>query len=823
MIRILRSLMITMSFYITCSGQTTLLTESFESTTFPPTGWVNLQGGTGNLWTRTNTVTAQSGSWMAGYVFNSTNAANAWMISSGITMISGITYTIKYYQRVNNASYPEKLKVTIGSAQTIAAQATVLQDLPSLTNTAWVERTITYTPTSNGTYYVGFNCYSAADQSRLFIDNVQVIEPALPTSPFFQNLPASLAITSFNNIRVNNPTPPFTIRRLSAGAFNRVQIEMNTQHDFAGTAYQQTFSGSYVGGTSYDFTCNALSPSALPNVERVYFVRSRVSADGGSNWSAWSTQKWYYTYSNAARGYHVTAQQQFEEGISVATNYGNFLTINNNATATSTYLDDYLQVNEGSFNQVLSPNADQYLTEGTGNFSGNGSTYLTIGSYYLSGSQYRDYHAFRFQGCAIPPNADILTSNLKVYAHNTGGEPAPNSSNPLYLKILGVNQANCNAWANSTNTATGDPRNRVRTTQSVNWDIIPAWTDVSEQTSPDLSDIIEPLVALSGYAAGNALGLIIDYNGANHTTDNRHRYFSTGARGTAYRPVLQGTFTNFSNSISYTKIPLNAFGPSAKWGQFIPVEDETGCGTCTVNYRIYVSGTSTLIASGPGTLSLAGAYESTAMVDVYIDIYRNASPKLISFTLTATTTPLPIELASFSAACDAEQSVVISQWKTASEKNNDYFSVLRTADLEHWEEIGTVQGAGNSNKKADYQFTDRHPLSGLAYYALKQTDYDGKSKTFEPVSVICTTEQTFAVFPNPAKGHVSVVLTADDSRKVTVALHDMYGRLVKSDEFMAAPGENKRELSLDQVAAGIYNVRLSIGNVSSGMVRLVVE
>ncbi|MBU3662907.1 MAG: T9SS type A sorting domain-containing protein [Bacteroidetes bacterium] len=67
-------------------------------------------------------------------------------------------------------------------------------------------------------------------------------------------------------------------------------------------------------------------------------------------------------------------------------------------------------------------------------------------------------------------------------------------------------------------------------------------------------------------------------------------------------------------------------------------------------------------------------------------------------------------------------------WSTASETNNDYFSIERSFNAKEFEEIAQVKGAGNSAKINHYKYFDALNL-GLTkdvYYRIKQTDYDGK-------------------------------------------------------------------------------------------------
>jgi hypothetical protein len=93
---------------------------------------------------------------------------------------------------------------------------------------------------------------------------------------------------------------------------------------------------------------------------------------------------------------------------------------------------------------------------------------------------------------------------------------------------------------------------------------------------------------------------------------------------------------------------------------------------------------------------------------------------------------LPIELISYSPEVKPDR--INLNWTTGSEINNDYFTIERSRDLYGWEVMGFVEGAGNSSVPIDYSFSDLNPLDGLAYYRLKQTDFDGAFKYYGPIA-----------------------------------------------------------------------------------------
>ena len=106
-------------------------------------------------------------------------------------------------------------------------------------------------------------------------------------------------------------------------------------------------------------------------------------------------------------------------------------------------------------------------------------------------------------------------------------------------------------------------------------------------------------------------------------------------------------------------------------------------------------------------------------------------------------TALPIDLISFTGEVlgGSIYPVVLIEWTTLSQVNNDYFEVQRSIDVEQWQTIKTVTGAGNSNGQMSYSAIDDNPVHGVSYYRLKQTDYDGQYELFSPISISISSEE----------------------------------------------------------------------------------
>ncbi|HZH86022.1 MAG TPA: hypothetical protein VFD77_01815 [Brumimicrobium sp.] len=94
---------------------------------------------------------------------------------------------------------------------------------------------------------------------------------------------------------------------------------------------------------------------------------------------------------------------------------------------------------------------------------------------------------------------------------------------------------------------------------------------------------------------------------------------------------------------------------------------------------------------------------------------------------------LPVELISFTGK--TKLSVNTLSWETATETNNDFFTVAHSSDGFNWSVINKTQGKGNSTSSKSYSIEHRNYPNAINYYRLTQTDYDGKSETFPIVSI----------------------------------------------------------------------------------------
>lgn len=83
--------------------------------------------------------------------------------------------------------------------------------------------------------------------------------------------------------------------------------------------------------------------------------------------------------------------------------------------------------------------------------------------------------------------------------------------------------------------------------------------------------------------------------------------------------------------------------------------------------------------------------------------------------------------------------------------------------------------------------------------------------------------ETFNAYPNPTAGNVTVSFNSDYKAKGIIKLVDLTGRELISKEFSIEEGLNSRELTLENIAKGLYLISVQAEGREGQWVRLVVE
>lgn len=178
--------------------------------------------------------------------------------------------------------------------------------------------------------------------------------------------------------------------------------------------------------------------------------------------------------------------------------------------------------------------------------------------------------------------------------------------------------------------------------------------------------------------------------------------------------------------------------------------------------------------------------------------------------------PLPVEFISFTGRFENHQ--VILNWATASETNNDYFTVERSSSLDDFEAMGTLDGAGNSDLKQDYEYIDYAPIAGTAYYRIKQTDMNGEYDYSKIINVTSDrlSMNSLEIYPNPTDAqNINVQLKSFDlNSPVAVKIVGILGKSYYSGTYSVVEINKGVTLSaINPLMPGIYVVIVEQANL----------
>jgi len=144
---------------------------------------------------------------------------------------------------------------------------------------------------------------------------------------------------------------------------------------------------------------------------------------------------------------------------------------------------------------------------------------------------------------------------------------------------------------------------------------------------------------------------------------------------------------------------------------------------------------------------------------------------------------LPIELLSFTAKQEGEN--IRLDWLTASETNNDFFSIPRSKDGLTFVDIIKISAKGNCKTEQHYSAIDNNPFIGISYYKLKQTDIDGELSYSKVVSVDIEDLFDFSIYPNPF------------SKEITIRIQDKSNNSLYNLKLFKSSGEEIFCINLD--------------------------
>ncbi|MCL4305542.1 T9SS type A sorting domain-containing protein [bacterium] len=179
---------------------------------------------------------------------------------------------------------------------------------------------------------------------------------------------------------------------------------------------------------------------------------------------------------------------------------------------------------------------------------------------------------------------------------------------------------------------------------------------------------------------------------------------------------------------------------------------------------------------------------------------------------------LAVEMLSFTAG--ATNGAIQLAWATATENGNDHFEIFRNGS-----QVAEIAGAGVSETRTNYSWTDRDVIAGVTYsYELFTEDLNGirrshGTRTVEAGlnnSALITEYALHQNYPNPFNPSTSIQFDVPEAAQVTLSISNALGATVATlVNGRVEAGSHTVQFDAAGLPTGIYFYVLRSGSFSS--------
>lgn len=166
---------------------------------------------------------------------------------------------------------------------------------------------------------------------------------------------------------------------------------------------------------------------------------------------------------------------------------------------------------------------------------------------------------------------------------------------------------------------------------------------------------------------------------------------------------------------------------------------------------------------------------------------------------------LPVELLSFSAKASGKYEVQLN-WATATETNNDFFTLEKSTDGLHFYTLAKVQGRDNSHQFSAYEYLDEVSAYGILYYQLKQTDIDGHTVDLGIRKVYPMHGDAFELIAYPNPCHDYLILNYETKNPMDLKNLTVVNALGEVSPVSWEVKENRVLVNTTRLSSGLYSL-----------------
>ncbi len=273
-------------------------------------------------------------------------------------------------------------------------------------------------------------------------------------------------------------------------------------------------------------------------------------------------------------------------------------------------------------------------------------------------------------------------------------------------------------------------------------------------------------------------------------------YTNGAITGSVPNTSLGGVPITSALNAGWYSITPNIQPTSGTYNISLNLKASTNSVTDAARYTVIKRDNSATAWAVQGTYNLATVNGTTVTATV------NNLTSFSDFAIGMGTTVLPVNFTSFTAKANGTTTQL--NWATATEINNKGFNVQHSLDGITYNNLGFVNGNGNSTQNNSYTFTHTSPTNGNNYYRLQQIDNDGKS-AYSPVQVASFNNivATLSVYPNPVISTVN--FNKNFAAGTTLQIVNSIGQVVENSVFGGNRYQPKAQLK------GRYQVIITEG------------
>jgi photosystem II stability/assembly factor-like uncharacterized protein len=629
-------------------------------------------------------------------------------------------------------------------------------------------------------------------------------------------------------VSADNSEVVYIIAANNSGGLTDVFKSTNSGVDFTALGansksmlgYYSNGGGSNIGQGTYDL-CIVVSPSDA-NTVYIGGINTWKSTDGGVTWAInnmW-TNSIFYNFDNAPEVHADKHALAFQNGTTLFEGNDGGVYRTTNGGASWTDLSNGLVISQLYRIGVSQTNASTVLTglqdNGSKLFNGGFWTDVKGGDgmeCIVDYSNPKYMYATYVQGQISRSGNGGLSFPYDISAKIPGGKPVGAWVTPYIIDPI-----------NSLTLYAGYDKIWKTTDRGSNW-----------QTA---SQVLSPSQKL------RSLAIAPTNNNVIYTADHTNMWKTTDGGATDWSTISLPV--EVTNSLTY--IAVHASDPNIVWitfggySQGLKVYESTNGGSswtniseglpnipvmCIVQNKSVTDKNNLFVGTDNGVYTKDGInnwveYSSglpnavVTELEIFYDT-EGGPDKLIAGTYgrglweTEILSPLPVELISF--VGNVESGKILLQWQTATETENYGFEIQRSTfasdmSIGNWENLGFVNGYGNSNSPKTYVYTDVNLYGGRKYYyRLKQIDNDGSSTFSKIIEVNAPQVSSFSLnqnFPNPFNPATRIKYAIPTESSVKLIVTDLLGQEV--------------DVILDETkTAGSYEVFWNPSNISSGI------